>query len=60
MYHIDLRIKDFQHKPVNILINNKNFAIEMADSNNLDIVTCLGNLLARCKDSKESKISRYL
>lgn len=55
IYHVDLIFKNMLCKPINILVNCRNFAIEMRDVKNLDVVTAVGNFMAREKDKEASR-----
>lgn len=52
---MDLVFKETTIKSINILVNCRNFAIEMDETINMDVVMAVGNFLARDKDKDGSR-----
>ena len=52
---MDLVFKETITKSINILVNCRNFAFEMDETNNMDVVLAVGNFLARDKDKDGSR-----
>ena len=45
--------------PINILVNCRNFAIELIHAQNLIVAMAVGSFLARPKENEETKKSPY-